>query len=193
MPTDAARRQPAARDLSLPARHDARSRLLARMRKAQDDLIAELWPKRKEGLPSTTPEEAVKLASIVEKETGARLRAAAHRRGVRQSPAHGHEARIRSDHHLRPDQGPSARPRPCGRASSTRANPYSTYQIIGLPPTPICQSRPRCDRSPCSTRRSREELYFVANGTGGHVFARTIAEHEPKRGAQWRRIERDRE
>ena len=66
-------------------------------------------------------------------------------------------------------------------------NPYSTYQIAGLPPTPI--SNPGRDAIEAVLNPpDSQELYFVANGTGGHVFAKTIAEHQ-KNVAQWRKLE----
>ena len=85
-------------------RGDTRAEIVARMTQAMDDAMAELWPKRAKDLPLATPEEAVILASIVEKETGDCGGAAAGRRRVRQPPAPGHAAAVRSDGHLFPDR-----------------------------------------------------------------------------------------
>jgi UPF0755 protein len=163
-----------------------RAELLARMHSAQEKLLAELWPKRKEGLPITTEEDALKLASIVEKETGVP--------SERPRIAAVFINRLRMGMKL--DSDPTiiygltkgaALGHPLRQSELAMPNPYSTYQIAGLPPTPI--SNPGRDAiaavlNPADT----DELYFVANGTGGHVFARNIAEHQ-RNVAQWRRLE----
>ena len=185
---DGARRaggEPLARDLSLRARHHARG-ILARIHKAQEALLAQLWPKRKEGLPFASQEDALKLASIVEKETGIaseRPRIAAvfinrlqNGMKLESDPTiiYGLTKGVPLGHPLR--QSELATP-----------NPYSTYQIAGLPPTPI--SNPGRDAiAAVLNPPDSQELYFVANGTGGHVFAKTIAEHQ-KNVAQWRKLE----
>ena len=69
-----------------------------------------------------------------------------------------------------------------------RPNPYSTYQIDGLPPTPIANPGRDAIAAVLNPGES-DELYFVANGTGGHVFAKTVEEHQ-KNVAAWRKIER---
>ena len=167
-------------------RGTTRAELLARIHKAQEALLAQLWPKRKVGLPFTSQEDALKLASIVEKETSLaseRPRIAAVfinrlQNGMRleSDPTiiYGLTKGVPLGHPLR--QSELATP-----------NPYSTYQIIGLPPTPI--SNPGRDAiAAVLNPADSEELFFVANGTGGHVFAKTMAEHQ-KNVAQWRRIE----
>jgi len=167
-------------------RGTTRSELLARMHKAQETLLAQLWPKRKEGLPFASQGDALKLASIVEKETAIpaeRPRIAAvfinrlqNGMKLESDPTiiYGLTKGVPLGHPLR--QSELAMP-----------NPYSTYQIAGLPPTPI--SNPGRDAIQAALNPpDSQELYFVANGTGGHVFAKTAAEHQ-KNVAQWRKLE----
>ena len=149
-------------------------------------LLAQLWPKRKEGLPFASQEEALKLASIVEKETSIALE--------RPRIAAVFINRLQSGMKLESDPTiiygltkgvPLGHP--LRQSELATPNPYSTYQIAGLPPTPI--SNPGRDAiAAVLNPPASQELYFVANGTGGHVFAKTVAEHQ-KNVAQWRRIE----
>jgi len=167
-------------------RGTTRAELLQRMHQAQEKLLAELWPKRKEGLPFTTVEEALKLASVVEKETGVaseRSRVAAVfvnrlKIGMKleSDPTiiYGLTKGVPLGHGLR--QSELATP-----------NPYSTYQIVGLPPTPICNPGRDAIAAVLNPADS-DDLYFVADGSGGHVFAKTIAEHA-KNVIQWRKIQ----
>jgi UPF0755 protein len=165
-----------------------RAELLARMHQAQDALRDELWPKRKEQLPIASWEDALNLASIVEKETALpeeRPRIAAVfinrlKNGMRleSDPTiiYGLTKGVPLGHPLR--QSELATP-----------NPYSTYQIGGLPPTPI--SSPGRDAiAAVLNPPDTQELFFVANGKGGHAFAKTSAEHR-KNVAAWRKIERE--
>ncbi len=92
-------------------RGEDRAAVLQRMMSARDRLLAELWPKRRAGLPFDTPEQAVILASIVEKETGLASERPRDRGRVRQSPGQGHEAGVRSHGDLRHHPGPAAGPR----------------------------------------------------------------------------------
>ncbi|HXJ00125.1 MAG TPA: endolytic transglycosylase MltG [Micropepsaceae bacterium] len=169
-------------------RGTTRAEILARMHEAQVKLLAEIWPKRKEGLPLMSQEDALKLASIVEKETAIpseRPRIAAVfinrlKNGMKleSDPTiiYGLTKGVPLGHPLR--QSELATP-----------NPYSTYQIEGLPPTPICnpgKSAIAAVLNPADT----DELYFVADGSGGHAFAKNIADHE-KNVAQWRRLQKD--
>lgn len=167
-------------------RGTTRAELLQRMHQAQEKLLAELWPKRKEGLPFTTMEEALKLASVVEKETGVaseRPRVAAVfvnrlKIGMKleSDPTiiYGLTKGVPLGHGLR--QSELATP-----------NPYSTYQIAGLPPTPICNPGRDAIAAVLNPAES-DDLYFVADGSGGHVFAKTIAEHA-KNVIQWRKVQ----
>jgi UPF0755 protein len=169
-------------------RGTTRAEMLERMRDSQKKLIDELWPRRKEGLPIQSIEDAIKLASIVEKETGLpeeRPRIAAVfvnrlRMGMKleSDPTiiYGLTKGVPLGHPLR-------------QSELDTPNPYSTYQITGLPPTPICNPG-RDSIAAVLNPPESEDLFFVANGTGGHAFARTNAEHE-RNVAQWRRIERE--
>lgn len=167
-------------------RGTTRDQILRDMHAAQEKLLAELWPKRKMGLPYTTQQEALTLASIVEKETGIateRPRIAAVFMNRLRFPM-----RLESDPTIIYGLTKGV---PLGRglrqSELMRRNPYSTYQIDGLPPTPI--ANPGRDAiaavlNPPDTK----ELYFVADGSGGHAFAETYAEHQ-RNVANWRRIE----
>lgn len=167
-------------------RGTTRAELLDRMHKAQETLLAQEWPKRMEGLPFMAPQDALKLASIVEKETGIaseRPRIAAVflnriKKGMKleSDPTiiYGLSRGVPLGHPLR--QSELATP-----------NPYSTYQIEGLPPTPICNPGRDAILAVLHPADS-DSLYFVADGTGGHVFANSLAEHQ-KNVAQWRRLQ----
>ena len=115
----------------------------------------------------------VTLASIVEKETGKAGRAAARRRRVRQSARKAHAARVRPDDRLRPGLGKGTLGRSITRADLNQATPYNTYIIDGLPPGPICNPGKAALEAVANPARSKD-LYFVADGTGGHVFAETL-------------------
>jgi UPF0755 protein len=156
-------------------RGTTRTEMLTRMHKAQEALLAELWPKRKPGLPLQSPEEALKLASIVEKETGdasERPRIAAIFVNRLQSGMklesdptiiYGLTKGVPLGHPLR-------------QSELAQANPFSTYQISGLPPTPICNPGREAILAVLNPPDSNE-LFFVADGSGRHVFAKTAAEH----------------
>jgi UPF0755 protein len=169
-------------------RGTTRAELLSRMHQAQEKVLAELWPKRKDGLPLMSQEDALKLASIVEKETAIpseRPRIAAvfinrMKNGMKleSDPTiiYGLTKGVALGHPLR-------------QSELSTPNPYSTYQILGLPPTPI--SNPGRDAIAAVLNPSdTNELYFVADGSGGHAFASSLAEHQ-KNVAQWRRLEKD--
>jgi UPF0755 protein len=164
-----------------------RADMLARMRKAQETLLAELWPKRKAGLPFATPEEALKLASIVEKETGVA--------SERPRIAAIFVNRLKSGMKLESDPTiiygltkgvPLGHP--LRQSELAKDNPFSTYQIAGLPPTPICNPGRDAIAAVLNPPDS-QELFFVADGSGGHVFAKTGAEHA-RNVAKLRQIER---
>jgi UPF0755 protein len=167
-------------------RGTTRAEMLQRMHQAQDKLLMQLWPKRKEGLPFMTPEDALKLASIVEKETGI----------ATERP---HVAAVflnRVSRGMKLESDPTiiyglTRGVPLGHAlrqsELAMPNPYSTYQIEGLPPTPICNPGRDAIAAVLNPAGS-DDLYFVADGSGGHVFARTMAEHL-KNVARWRKVQ----
>lgn len=168
-------------------RGDDRAKVVQRMRAAQAKLMAELWAHRAPGLPFKTPEEAVTLASIVEKETGI----AAERPRI----AAVFENRLRAGMRLESDPTviyAVAKGAPLGRALTigdlASPSPYNTYQVAGLPPTPIANPGRAALEAVLNPPQS-SELYFVANGTGGHAFASTFQDHQ-KNVARWRQIEK---
>jgi UPF0755 protein len=171
-------------------RGEDRAAVLERMRAAQAKLLARLWPARQPGLPFATPEQAVALASIVEKETALPAE--------RPRIAAVYINRLRAGMRLESDPTTIygiSRGRPLGRgitrAELAEANPYNTYQVAGLPPTPIANPGKAAIEAVLNPPQTTE-LFFVANGQGGHVFSSTFAEHE-KNVARWRVIERQRQ
>ncbi len=170
-------------------RGDDRAEVIAEMRAARDQLLAELWPGRQQGLPIATPDEAVTLASIVEKETGVA--------SERPRVAAVFINRLRAGMPLQSDPtviyGVSGG-RPLGRGLTVGElasnSPYNTYMHPGLPPTPIANPG-KAALAAVLNPPSTNELYFVADGTGGHAFAATYEQHE-KNVARWRQIERSR-
>ena len=167
---------------------DARPEVVARMQRAMTDALEELWPARAEGLPFDTPAEAVILASIVEKETGvAEERALVAGVFVNRLNI---GMRLQSDptvvYALTGGSGPLDR---ALRSRDLRVdNPYNTYGNHGLPPGPIANPG-RAALEAVLNPAETDYLYFVADGTGGHAFAKTLAEHN-KNVAKWRRIRR---
>ena len=171
-------------------RGTSRADIVTQMEAAHVEVVERLWDERAENLPITSIEEAVVLASIVEKETGVaaeRPRVAAVfinrlRRGMR----------LQSDptiiYGITNGQGPLGRP--IRRSEIDRKTAYNTYQIDGLPPAPIANPG-EASIAAVLNPPTTNELYFVADGTGGHVFSKTLAEHN-RNVAKWRRIERSR-
>ena len=167
-----------------------REKLVRDMQKAAADLLNELWEKRADGLPFSTKEEALILASIVEKETGLaseRPRVAAVFVNRMKRPM-----RLQSDPTIIYGLvgGKGTLGRPIRRSELNRHTPYNTYLIDGLPPTPICNPG-RASIAAVLNPPKTDEYFFVADGTGGHAFSRTLAEHEA-RVREWRKIERQR-
>ena len=170
-------------------RGTTRQQMIERMRRAQEDLLAELWSKRDPELPFDTVEEAIILASIVEKETSL----AAERPRI----ASVFVNRLRIGMRLESDPTiiyglTGGEPLGRGlRVSELEApNPYSTYQIDRLPPTPICNPGREAIAAVLNPPEG-DDLYFVADGNGGHAFARSYNEHL-RNVAALRRIERNR-
>lgn len=174
-------------DTYLFIRGTTRNQLLTRMETAQDKLLAQLWAKRAANLPFKTKEAAIILASIVEKETAL----PAERRHI----AAVFENRLRRGMKLQSDPtivygltggvplGHGIRVSEIGSTTS-----YNTYVIEGLPPGPICNPGRDAIAAVLNPMPSND-LYFVADGSGGHVFAATLADHE-KNVAHWRQLER---
>lgn len=165
---------------------DSRAELVGRMRAKMAETVAALWQQRGKGLAVNTPEEAVTLASIVEKETGIaserRLVAAVFNNRLRRG------MRLQSDPTVAyaVTGGKGALDRPLTRDDLAVSSPYNTYQVRGLPPGPIANPgkasiEAALDPAPVNY------LYFVADGSGGHVFSRTLAEHN-RNVAKWRRL-----
>lgn len=167
-------------------RGETRQSVIDRMQAAHDEVLAELWAQRASGLPIATPEEAVILASIVEKETGLAEE--------RPRVAAVFVNRLRLGMRLESD--PTViygvtRGLPLGRglrrSELDRPTAWNTYQIDGLPATPIANPG-RAALEAVLNPPSTQDLFFVADGTGGHVFARTYAEHQ-RNVERWRDIE----
>lgn len=165
---------------------DSRAALIARMGEAMSATLAELWPVRAENLPLATPQEAVVLASIVEKETGLtaerpRVAAVFINRLNRGIPL---QADPTVAYALAADGVGGERP--LTRADLDRPSPYNTYLVRGLPPGPIANPG-RASLEAVLHPADTAELYFVADGSGGHAFARTLDEHN-RNVAAWRRF-----
>jgi UPF0755 protein len=171
-------------------RDEPREAVLARMTAAQAATLDELWDKRVPNLPLKTKEEALILASIVEKETGVS--------SERARVAAVFINRLNKGMRLQTDPtviygitlGKSVLGRGLRRSELKASTPYNTYVINGLPPTPIAnpgRAAIEATLNPATTK----ELYFVADGTGGHAFAKTLKQHN-RNVAAWRKIERQR-
>ena len=169
---------------------DSRAAVIARMAKAATELMAALWPARAADLPIKTPAEALVLASIVEKETGvaaerARIAGVFHNRLRKGMRRQSDPTVIYGLTH-----GRSVLGRPLTQSDLKSDTPYNTYVIKGLPPAPIANPG-RAAIEAVLKPMSTKDLYFVADGTGGHAFAETLAGHK-KNVAAWRKIERAR-
>jgi len=170
-------------------RGTTQSDLVAQMVSAHDAALRELWASREAGLPVATPAEAVTLASIVEKETGMD--------GERHKVAGVFTNRLRRGMRLESD--PTiiygiTKGEPLGRglrrSEIDTKTAWNTYQIDGLPPTPIANPG-RGALAAVMRPAKTDALFFVADGTGGHAFAATYREHL-RNVAKWRAIERQR-
>ncbi|HEX9167432.1 MAG TPA: endolytic transglycosylase MltG, partial [Roseiarcus sp.] len=170
-------------------RGDTRLSILARMAKAQTKAIEEVWKGRAPELPIKSPGEMVTLASIVEKETG-KAEERPHVAGVFVNRLEKH-MRLESDptivYGLALGKGTLGRS--ITKADLNQSTPYNTYIIDGLPPGPISNPGKAALEAVANPTRSKD-LYFVADGTGGHVFAETFDQHQ-KNVAHWRQIEKD--
>lgn len=168
-------------------RGEARADLVSEMIANQAAILTELWDKRADGLPYKTPEEAMVMASIVEKETGVPEERARVASVFLNRLAQG--MKLQTDptviYGLTKGQGVLGRGL---RRSELRSNtPYNTYVIDGLPPGPIANPGRSAIEAALNPEKT-EYLFFVADGTGGHVFAETLAEHN-KNVEKWRAIE----
>ncbi len=170
------------------SRGATREQIIDQMRRAQERTIAEIWARRSSDLPISTPAEFVTLASIVEKETG--------KADERPLVAAVFINRLRQNIRLQSDPtiiyglfGGKGKPpdRPIYRSDIDKATPYNTYVIDGLPPGPIANPGRAALEAVANPSRTND-LYFVADGSGGHVFAETLDEHN-RNVERWRRIE----
>ncbi|MFY9238329.1 MAG: endolytic transglycosylase MltG [Roseovarius sp.] len=169
---------------------DTRQSLIDRMQTAQEAIIAEAWQNRAEGLPLETPEDMLILASIIEKETAVT--------DERRQVSSVFINRLNQGMRLQTDPtviyGVTEGRAPLGRGlrqSELRAEtPWNTYVIPGLPPTPIANPG-RASIKAAVDPDGSDYIFFVADGTGGHAFARTLAEHNAN-VAIWRQIEAER-
>lgn len=166
-----------------------RAELLVQMQARQEAILMEAWANRAENLLISTPQEALILASIIEKETGQ-----AEERGVVASVF---TNRLRQGMRLQTDptviygvtEGQGVLGRGLRRSELDRVTPWNTYQIDGLPPTPIANPG-RASIEAALNPDDTNYIFFVADGTGGHAFAETLAEHNRNVG-RWREIEAD--
>ncbi len=155
---------------------DGREALVARMEKAMRETLDALWKDRAPDLPLDSPEEALVLASIVEKETA--------KPEERPRVAAVFLNRLRRHMRLQADptvvyaltRGKGALGRALSHADLETASPYNTYLVEGLPPGPI-DNPGKASITAVLHPAESGELYFVADGSGGHVFAKTLAEH----------------
>ncbi|MBB3878474.1 endolytic transglycosylase MltG [Sphingomonas pseudosanguinis] len=168
---------------------DTRASVVARMQKAMKDYLAKAWAKRKPGIAVTSPEQAIILASIVEKETG--------KSSERRTVAAVYGNRLRIGMPLQADPTviyPITKGRPLGRRilrSELHAkNGYNTYASPGLPIGPIANPG-RASIDAVLDPADSKALYFVADGSGGHVFADTLPEHNAN-VQKWYAIRRQR-
>jgi UPF0755 protein len=167
----------------------SRNDLIRKMQLDQNRLVDQIWEKRAPNLPLRSKYELVTLASIVEKETG--------RADERTRVASVFHNRLNRRMRLQSDPtivygivgGKGTLGRPILRSEITRPTAYNTYVIDGLPPGPIANPGRAAMEAVANPSRT-SDLFFVADGTGGHVFAETLDQHN-RNVARWREIERE--
>ena len=167
----------------------SREQMIQRMQQAQQRAVREIWEHRSPDLPIKTPEQLVILASLVEKETG--------KAEERTRVAAVFVNRLKQKMRLQSDPtiiyglvgGKGTLGRPIMKSEITQPSPYNTYLIEGLPPGPITNPGRAALEAAANPARTRE-LYFVADGSGGHVFAETY-EQQQRNVARLRLIETD--
>src|SRR6201989_1179450 len=165
-----------------------REQVTQRMRQAQKRVLAEIWERRNSDIPVKTPEQLVTLASIVEKETG--------KADERSRVAAVFVNRLRQKMKLQSDPtiiyglagGKGTLGRPIKRSEIMQPSPYNTYVVDGLPPGPIANPGRASLEATANPARTRD-LFFVADGTGGHTFTETYDQHQ-KNVAKLRSMEK---
>jgi UPF0755 protein len=171
------------------ARGVTREQMIQRMQQAQQHLLHDIWDHRTPDLPLKTPEQLVTLASLVEKETA--------KPEERTRVAAVFVNRLKQKMKLQSDPtiiyglvgGKGTLGRPIMKSEILQPTPYNTYVIEGLPPGPIANPGRASLEAAANPARTRE-LYFVADGTGGHAFAETYEQHQ-KNVARLRSLESD--
>jgi UPF0755 protein len=169
-------------------RGTTRDQVIGRMQQAQKRLVAEVWEHRNPDIPVKTPEQLVTLASIIEKETG--------KADERSRVAAVYVNRLRQKMKLQSDPtiiyglvgGKGTLGRPIKRSEITQPSPYNTYVVDGLPPGPIANPGRASLEAAANPARTRD-LFFVADGTGGHSFTETYDQHQ-KNVAKLRAMEK---
>ena len=191
MPTDLPPEGSLIADTQRFTRGATRQQIIDKMIADQRRLVESIWNRRVGGLPIDDINEFVTLASIVEKETA--------RGDERTRVAAVFLNRLKKGMRLQSDPtiiygiyGGKGKPadRPIMQSDIEKATPYNTYVINGLPPTPIANPG-RAALEAVANPSVTDDLYFVADGTGGHAFAKTLEEHN-ENVARWRAIERKR-
>lgn len=172
-------------------RGTSRVEIVEQMQASQNALVNQIWARRSPDLPITSKEEFVTLASIVEKETG--------RADERTLVASVFLNRLERGMRLQSDPtiiyglfGGKGKPadRPIYRSDIYKPTPYNTYVIDGLPPSPIANPG-RAALEAVANPSQTNNVFFVADGTGGHVFAETLDQHNAN-VRRWRKIEAER-
>ena len=166
----------------------AREQVIQRMQQAHRHLLQEVWEHHMPDLPVKTPEQLVILASIVEKETG--------KADERSRVASVFVNRLKNKMRLQSDPtiiygltgGKGSLGRPILKSEIEQPTPYNTYVIDGLPPGPIANPG-RASLEAAANPARTKDLYFVADGTGGHVFSENYEQHQ-KSVARLRAIEK---
>jgi len=169
-------------------RGTTREQVIARMQQAQKRALADIWERRSQDLPIKTPEQLVTLASIVEKETG--------KPDERSRVAAVFVNRLRQKIKLQSDPtiiyglvgGKGTLGRPIKRSEIQQPSPYNTYVVDGLPPGPIANPGRASLEAAANPARTRD-LFFVADGTGGHAFSDSYDQHQ-KNVAKLRAMEK---
>ena len=169
-------------------RGTTREQVIQRMQQTQKRVLAEIWERRNPDIPVKSPEQLVTLASIVEKETG--------KADERSRVAAVFVNRLRQK--MKPQSDPTiiyglvggkgTLGRPIERSEIQQPSPYNTYVVDGLPPGPIANPGRASLEAAANPARTRD-LFFVADGTGGHSFTETYDQHQ-KNVAKLRTLEK---